>query len=178
MRLWTVVFGITVCLQMAWAQPGWAQGDVGSQVCREVQLEVQGVVGNETKPPYKNHGQYVKAAAHAANPALEADEITEACHECIVSQFAQSIPTGDQSSCGSDLCQVSGGPGWGNVVRPGGGVTVTDATTPQACCSACVANPDCAQWAFGNNGPCQLNVGTVCVGALTSVPNSGIISCP
>jgi len=180
MRLWTVVFGILVCLQMAWTQPGWAQGDVGSEVCRDVQLQVQQAVGNETDPPYKNHGAYVKAAAHAANPALESGEITEACHECIVSQFAQSIPIINQNPCGVGLCGVPGGPGWQNEVHAGGGVALTGATTAQDCCRDCVANPDCTQWAFFLGSPCELNVppDNACTGPLVSVIDSGRIRCP
>ena len=187
MRRWSVVFGILLGLHMAWTQPGWAQGgfvptltpgDVGTQACREVQLAVQGEVGNETNPPYKNHGQYVRAATNAANPALQAGEITEACHSCIVSQFARSIPIGDQESCGPDLCEVSGGPGWENMVHPGGGVVNLGNITPQACCQACVANPDCAQWSIFL-GSCQLNVPpTGCANPITATPNGGIIRCP
>ena len=52
MRLWSVIFGVLVGLHMAWAHPGWAQGDVGTLACSEVQLAVQSEVGNETNPPY------------------------------------------------------------------------------------------------------------------------------
>ena len=116
---WRIVFGVLVGLYLAFTPPGWAQGVVGSTVtpgdegteaCREVQLAVQSEVGEETNPPYRNHGQYVRAAAHAANPALEAGEITEACHSCIVSQFAKSIPIANQEACGPDpepeLCDL------------------------------------------------------------------------
>jgi len=130
MRLWSVIFGVLVGLHMAWAHPGWAQGDVGTLACSEVQLAVQSEVGNETNPPYRNHGAYVSAVANAANPAFEAGEITEACHECIVSQFAQSIPIGDQETCGP-TCTFGGTGG---------------------CCpgDTCVATDVCRFGVFGN----------------------------
>jgi hypothetical protein len=112
MRLWTAVFGVLGCLFLAWTPPGWAQGafmptltpgDVGTPACRDVQLAVQGTVGNETKPPYNNHKKYVRAATQAANPALAAGEITEACHSCIVSPFAQSTPNSKPGSLWSGL---------------------------------------------------------------------------
>jgi hypothetical protein len=187
MWLWTVVVGVLVGLHMAWTPPGWAQGgfvptlvpgDVGTRACREVQLAVQGEVGNETNPPYQTHPQYVGAAVLAAKPAL-AGEITGACYLCIVLPFGKSIPINAQKSCGPDLCEVSGGPGWGNMVRPGGnGAFIASATTPQACCLACDANPQCAQWAFTTS--CQHNVPpNQCVAPSPIVfINSGIIRCP
>jgi hypothetical protein len=123
---------------MGWMLPAWAQAtfvfpseDVGTPACRDAQLAVQGAVGDETNPPYKNHGKYVSTAAHAANVPLNAAEITEACHECIVSQFAQSIPVASQEKCGPDLCDASGAPGWENVIRPGGNAASTSDTTPR-----------------------------------------------
>jgi hypothetical protein len=184
---WSIVFGVLVGLLLAGLQPGWAQGvfgstippgDEGTQACREVQLAVQGKVGDETNPPYKNHGQYVQAAAHEANPALKAGEITEGCHSCIVSQFARSIPIANQESCGPDLCEVSGGPGWQNVIISGFGTSVTTSdTTPQACCQACVVNLACAQWAL-SAGVCFHNVGVVCAGSPIPFPDGGMIRCP
>jgi hypothetical protein len=135
-------------------------------------------VGDETNPPYRNHGQYVKAAAHAANPALEAGEITEACHSCIVSQFARSIPIVNQENCGPDLCDESGGPGWENMIRPGGNVASTSDTTPQDCCKSCAADLNCAQWAFSGN-QCQHNVPpNQCVNPVIPFNNGGMIRCP
>ena len=78
----------------------WAQGDAGSQECLDVQHAVQATVGDETNPPYRNHGQYVREATHATNPALESGQITEECHSCIVNQFSHSIPIADQEACG------------------------------------------------------------------------------
>jgi hypothetical protein len=189
MRRWSVLFGVLVGLQMMWVQLGWTDqvfvptavpGDEGTQACRDVQLAVQGAVGTETNPPYKNHGQYVSAASHAANPALQAGEITEACHSCIVRQFADSTPIENQESCGPDLCDFPGAPGWQNMVKVGGnGAFIPSATTAQACCQACVDDLNCAQWAFiGDN--CSHNVPpSQCVAPTPStVIESGMIRCP
>jgi len=142
MRRWIVVCGVLFGLIVAWPQRGWAQasvpGDVGTLECAQAQVAVQTLVGNETKPPYKNHGQYVSAAAHAANTPLEIGQITEACHSCIVSQFARSIPIAGQTACGPIQCAAPGAPGWGNMIKVGGnGMTVASVTTPQACCVMC-----------------------------------------
>jgi len=155
-------------------------GRCGHPRCREAQLAVQGAVGNQTNPPYKNHGQYVSAAAQDANVPLAAGEITEACHECIVSQFAQSIPVANQAKCGPDLCEAPGGPGWQNVIKPGGSGAVTSDATPQACCLSCVADPNCTQWAFfSGSGACQHNVPpNQCVGSPIAFTNGGMIRCP
>jgi hypothetical protein len=184
MRRQSVVFGVLVALHMAWTPTSWAQGefathlgDVDTLACFEAQQAVQDEVGDEANPPYRNHGQYVSAATHAANVALTAGEITRACHGCIVSQFARSIPIANQESCGPGLCEVSGGPGWENVIRPGGNGVFTSDVTPQACCQSCAADASCAQWAFSNDS-CQHNVGVTCVGSLTPFSEGGIIMCP
>jgi hypothetical protein len=184
---WIVVFGIFVGLLMGWMQPAGAQqsfgptvtaGDVGTHACRVAQLAVQGAVGNQTSPQYKNHGQYVSTAAQDANVPLAAGEITEACHSCIVSQFAQSIPVANQAKCGPDLCDAPGEAGWQNVVRPGGNTAFTSDATPQACCLSCAADPNCAQWAVVGS-TCEHNVPpNQCVGSPTAFTNSGMISCP
>ncbi len=150
-------------------------GDVGSPVCGEIQQDAQTAVS--TGGPYKNHGQLMKTVTRVVSPAEESGQITEECSSCIVNQFARNVPINTQKTCGSDLCEVSGGAGWQNVIRPGGGVTFPTAATPQACCQSCVANPDCAQWAFSSN-QCQLNVGQVCVGSPISFTDGGMIRCP
>src|SRR5262249_22281404 len=103
------------------------------------QLAVQGEVGNETNPPYQNHGAYVSAAAHAANPAFEAGEITEACQGCIVSQFSPSIPIRAQENSGP-TCTFSGTGG----CCPGEICVATDVCqlsgTPFCCSSTCAPN--------------------------------------
>jgi hypothetical protein len=184
MQLWIRVFGIAFALQMVWTPTGWAQesapapGDVGTLACREAQIDVQSAVGNQTQPRYKNHGQYVSAASHAANVPLKAGEITKACHSCIVSGFAGSTNVGSQNSCGPALCAFSGSPGWTNLVRAGGNGAFTSDTTAQGCCLACVANLNCAQWAFLGNS-CQHNVApNTCVASTPSaLVESGNIRC-
>ena len=151
-------------------------GDVGTLECRAVQLEAQEAVSSGG--PYKNNGQLVKTAAAVVSPAEESGEITAACSSCIMNQFGRKVPIEDQETCGPDLCAVSGGPGWENVVRPGGGGVATGDTTAQECCQACVDNPNCAQWAFVGGSFCSHNVGTVCVGDLTPFTEGGIIRCP
>jgi hypothetical protein len=79
------------------------------------------------------------------------------------------------------LCEVPGGPGWENQVRPGGGSSIVGtATTPQACCQACVAALDCAQWAMAVSGGCQLNIlPNACLNnPLIDFVDSGRIRCP
>jgi hypothetical protein len=132
-----------VCTGVFWVivPQVWAQGDVGSAECREVQEEVQQAVGNETNPPYRNHGQYVRAAAQAANPALEAGEITEACHACIVRQFAESVPIADQEACGPDVpvCDFGGTGG----CCPGETCIATDVCQAGGICFNCPCPGGC-----------------------------------
>lgn len=84
---------------------GWAQvpGDVGSEECREVQLEAQTAVVNGG--PYKNHGKLVSTAAHVVSAAEDAGEITEECASCIMHQFARRIPIEQQTPCGPEPCE-------------------------------------------------------------------------
>lgn len=65
--------------------------------CPEAQQAAQDAVTDEGD--YRNHGQYVKLAAKAANPYLKSGEISYECHSCIVNQFARSIPEGEQEDC-------------------------------------------------------------------------------
>lgn len=97
----------------------------------------------------------------------------EACQGSIPSLPAVTAP----SVLCPHVCEFSGAPGWGNIIRPGGGGAFAGALSPQECCKACAADPSCAQWAFLGN-QCQFNVGTTCVGPLTAFANSGIIRCP
>ena len=77
------------------------------------------------------------------------------------------------------LCQFSGGPGWQNVVLPGGnGAEITSDSTAQDCCNSCVADTNCAQWAFVG-GSCLHNIPPdQCIGTPTSIIDSGNIRCP
>jgi hypothetical protein len=72
-------------------------GDCMQITCGMVQLITQEAV--TSNGPYKNHGQMVKTAAHAANPYLYEGIISQECHSCIVSQFAKRIPVEEQQVC-------------------------------------------------------------------------------
>jgi len=90
---------------------------------------------------------------------------------------ACSCGSGDSFSTAQlDLCEFSGGPGWGNAVFTGGSGVDTSDATPQDCCKSCVADSNCAQWAF--DGVCSHNVPpNVCTGSEISVTNGGMIRC-
>jgi hypothetical protein len=75
-----------------------ATGDVGSAECRAVQLDAQAAVASGG--PYKNKGQLVKTAAKVVGAAEEAGEITDACADCIMDQFARGIAIAAQEPCG------------------------------------------------------------------------------
>ena len=142
-----------VCIGLCWLIApqvrAQASGDVGTAECGTVQQEVQQAVGNETNPPYKTHGKYVKTAAQAANPALAAGEITEACLECIVSQFAQSIPLADQEACGPSCAHAPCGTG-----EP------LDSTCDPCVASICSLDPFCCVVAWDSN--CASLVPSIC----------------
>jgi hypothetical protein len=72
-------------------------GDCTQITCGMAQFITQEVV--TSGGPYRNHGQMVKTAAHAANPYLYEGVISQECHSCIVSQFARRIPIEEQQSC-------------------------------------------------------------------------------
>src|SRR5262245_46728771 len=114
-------------------------GDIGTQVCRAAQLEAQSAV--DSGRPYKNQGKLVSTAANVISAAEAEGLITEECSSCIVSQFARQIPTNSQNTCGPDLCEGSGAPGWQNQVSYGV-FSVLGTLSPQQCCQACVDNPD------------------------------------
>ncbi len=75
-------------------------GDVGSTQCREAQLSIQDAIANAG--PFKNHGQMVKAVTQLANDSKKNGDITGECGACIINQFAQRIPVGEQKPCGTD----------------------------------------------------------------------------
>src|SRR5262245_2559634 len=105
------------------------------------------------KAHVKNHGDAVCAAGdsycwltddgEALCTNLADDPLN--CGEC-----GKSCGRGEvceEGECVSTLCSVPGGPGWGNQIHnvfiPG---QLTDDTTAQDCCLACVADSDCSQW--------------------------------
>jgi YbbR domain-containing protein len=67
--------------------------------CRELQVMVQGTVGNEDPAVYKNHGAYVSTVANLVDPYLESAQIDSVCASCIVNQFARRIPIEEQVPC-------------------------------------------------------------------------------
>jgi hypothetical protein len=83
-------------------------GDVGSPECLSAQQSAQAAV--QAGGPYRNHGALVSTAAKVVSRAVSAGDITEACADCIVSQFARRIPVTEQAPCGEALgcCTFSG----------------------------------------------------------------------
>ena len=76
-------------------------GDMGTEECREIQLQIQDTV--EMEGPYKNHGQLVRAVVNAVNYSKKAKIITGNCASCIIKQFARRIPIERQRACGPDI---------------------------------------------------------------------------
>ena len=81
-----------------WAQTSGLPGDVWSSSCGAVQQAVQLAFPDPTQ--YRHHGAYVSSVARSVSAAQNANLITNACSGCIVSQFAQSVPVGEQTACG------------------------------------------------------------------------------
>jgi hypothetical protein len=80
------------------AQPLTA--DVGTKICRDVQLLAQAAAGEEED--WLRHGQRVSAASSVVHPLVESLVITEDCSGCIMRQFARRIAVADQEPCGPD----------------------------------------------------------------------------
>ena len=95
---------LAIGLLLSLAPQVWAQAaDVGTKICRDVQLLAQDAV--EAGAPYRNHGALVATAARTQAVFLQTGSITEACSACIMSPFAQRIPITEQEPCGSErLC--------------------------------------------------------------------------
>ena len=96
----TVTLLLFIVLPGLAAQHAFANeaGDVGSAECLMVQNDVQQTVISGA--PYKNHGQMVKAAAHATGKAKASGDITGQCASCITRQFAKRLPIDEQAPCG------------------------------------------------------------------------------
>jgi hypothetical protein len=86
--------------------------------CRAAQRDVQTAVG--LGGPYKNHGQLVQKAASLVTSAEEAQRITSDCGECIITQFAKSVPIDQQEPCGPDPDPCGGCPDGSCVFCSGG----------------------------------------------------------
>lgn len=148
-------------LVMVQAAPNY-QGDVGSRECRIVQLEAQAAAGDPAA--YKNHGQWVAAAAQAQDPYVYDGTITEECSSCIMNQFGRGIPIEEQEPCGPDIpdvpecapascgnfipCNEGGNCGSDGVcvqtdATPSGGTCVYG-PTPCGGLGPCAATADCA----------------------------------
>ena len=89
---------VMICLVAVVASPVWAQDDIGSKACRDIQLEAHTAVPDNPR----NHGQVVSTVARLVNAAVEAGYVTEACADLIIRQFAQRIPIEDQEATGPD----------------------------------------------------------------------------
>ncbi|CAG8683572.1 16840_t:CDS:2, partial [Cetraspora pellucida] len=76
------------------------------------------------------------------------------------------------SKC-SKCCEAPSSTGWTNLVHIGGNAIFTSDTSAQSCCESCVADPNCAQWAF--KASCQHNVppSTCVASSLTPYNDSG-----
>jgi Cys-rich repeat protein len=93
-----IVVAIVAVLGLSTTLIAQEPGDVGSEECRLVQMEVQDAVADGM--PYKNHGQMVRTVANNVNPSLGAGYITGGCFSCITKQFARRIPIDEQEACG------------------------------------------------------------------------------
>lgn len=95
------MFGVcvVVVLILMCAHQLSAQG-VGTAACREVQRITQLTVGDENPAVYRNHGDYVSAAAAVVSAALSEGRIDAECSSCIMNQFARRIPVAEQTVCG------------------------------------------------------------------------------
>jgi cysteine-rich repeat protein len=78
----------------------FAQADVGTKICRDVQLLAQATAGEEED--WRNHGGRVSAASDVVKPLKKSGVITPECASCIMHQFARKIAIDDQELCGPD----------------------------------------------------------------------------
>ena len=111
---------IAAFISSTWIGRLWANttstsaGGEGSSSCGAIQKAVQLAFPDPTK--FNNHGGYVSSVAHSVSAAQNANLITNTCSECIVAQFGQNIPVGQQQACGTLVaptqpCSVTGPPG-------------------------------------------------------------------
>jgi len=63
MRLFIVLIAIGLFFVILPQSQAQMPGNVGTEECREEQLQIQEIV--EMEAPYRNHGQLVKTAVHA-----------------------------------------------------------------------------------------------------------------
>jgi len=89
-----------VCCGIGLAPSAFAEADVGDPDCRQLQLEAQQLGDEANNILAKNHGQWMKLVTRITSPELEAENITEECSSCIVSQYARRIPVAEQVPCG------------------------------------------------------------------------------
>src|SRR5208282_1451331 len=71
-----------------------------SDPCGAVQEAIQLAVGDNDPDKYANYTDYVQAATNYAQVALDGGLITETCAGCILDQFIESVPVGQQVACG------------------------------------------------------------------------------
>jgi hypothetical protein len=96
----SILAAVTSVAALCFAPAVWAQADVGTKICRDVQLIAQSVAGEEEDWP--NHGKRVSAASGVVKPQVESGVITEECSSCIMNQFARRIEVAFQKPCGPD----------------------------------------------------------------------------
>jgi hypothetical protein len=89
----------SIGISKLWGQSFGSSKRGGSSACAGVQRATQ--LGFPDPSQYPNHGAYIKAIAHSVVAAQKAQLIAEDCSECIVEQFAEEVPIGQQKSCGS-----------------------------------------------------------------------------
>jgi hypothetical protein len=70
--------------------------DIGTTTCGGVQKTIQ--LAFRDPSAFQHHTAYVRAVAQSV--AAAGDLITEDCSECIVEQFAKSVPISQQQPCG------------------------------------------------------------------------------
>ncbi len=162
--LCALLFGVATLALLVAAPSVWAvdSGDVGAVECRAAQIDAQNAVRHLGQ--VKNLGDVVSTAAKVASAAEEAGQITEACADCIVRQFARRVPLAEQTPCGSDcppgFQAVPTGCGEVRVlcVQPGSECFVAGIDCCAACvCSdqaCCTANPACQLLQDGQVVPC------------------------
>lgn len=74
--------------------------DLGSPVCRRVQLSVQQAVLEES--PFATHGHLVRTVARAVSRWVDSGILTADCAGAIVNQFARGVPIEEQEAVGPD----------------------------------------------------------------------------
>lgn len=86
-----------VAVTAACAQSG---KDVGSAECRQFQLAVQAALGKDVTSANPVRNDFIGALSTRLGTAVASGQITTACANCILDQFARRVPVTGQASCG------------------------------------------------------------------------------